>query len=124
MAVLLALLSAAGYGAGDFCAGLASRRFDPGPVSAATQAIALVAATVSLTIVRGHSPTAGELWWGAASGVGSGVGVLALYRGLASGHMSVAATLSAVLAAVIPAIVGLALGNRLTAGAAIGIVIA
>lgn len=124
MAVLLALLSAAGYGAGDFCAGLASRRFDPGPVSAATQAIALVAAAVSLTIVRGHSPTAGELWWGAASGVGSGVGVLALYRGLASGQMSVAATLSAVLAAVVPAIVGLALGNRLTAGAAIGIVIA
>ena len=124
MAVLLALLSAVGYGAGDFCAGLASRRYDAGPVSAATQTIALVAAAVSLAIVHGHTPTAGELWWGAASGIGSGVGVLALYRGLAAGQMSVTATLSAVLAAVVPAIVGLALGNRLTAGAAIGIVVA
>jgi drug/metabolite transporter (DMT)-like permease len=74
MAVLLALLSAVGYGAGDFCAGLASRRFEPGPVSAATQTVALVAAVVSLTIIPGHSPTMDELWWGAASGVGSGVG--------------------------------------------------
>lgn len=124
MAVLLALLSAAAYGAGDFAAGVASRRFASAPVSATTQTIALIAAGVALLIVPGHAPSAAALEWGALSGVGSAVGSMALYRGLATSQMSVAATLSGVLTAVVPAIIGLALGNRLTAGAAVGIVIA
>lgn len=79
---------------------------------------------VALLIFPGSGPSAPALWWGAASGLGSAVGALALYRGLASGRMSVVAAVSAVLSAVIPTIVGLALGDRLTVGAATGIVIA
>jgi drug/metabolite transporter (DMT)-like permease len=124
MAVLLALLAAAGYGAGDFAAGLASRRFASGPVAAVTQTLGLVIVAVALLIFPGSGPSAPALWWGAASGLGSAVGALALYRGLASGQMSVVAAVSAVLSAVIPTIVGLALGDRLTVGAATGIVIA
>jgi uncharacterized membrane protein len=58
------------------------------------------------------------------SGLGGGVGTLALYRGLAAGNMAVTATLSAVIAAVVPALVGIALGNHLSTGAAVGIAVA
>lgn len=124
VAVLLALLAAAAYGAGDFAAGLASRRLAAGPVSATTQGMALVAALIALVILPGHSPGPRELWWGVAGGVGSGVGSIALYAGLARGQMSIAATLSAVLAAIVPALVGVALGDRLSVPATIGIIVA
>lgn len=124
MAVVLAVLAAAAYGAGDFCAGLATRRFAAAPVSAVTQSVGLIAAAIVVVVAHPHGPGARELGWGAASGVGSGVGSMALLAGLASGQMSIAATLSAVLAAVVPALVGIGLGDRLGLGAAIGIVIA
>jgi len=64
------------------------------------------------------------LGWGALSGLGNGLGTVALYRGLAVGRMSVVASLSAVLAAAIPAAVGIAIGERLTAPEAAGILLA
>lgn len=124
MAVLLALLAAIAYGAGDFCAGLAARRFAVAPVSAVTQGLGLVTAALVVLVAPARSPGTRELVWGAVSGVGGGVGSMALFAGLASGHMRVAATLSAVLAAVLPALAGIALGDQLGAGAAIGIAIA
>ena len=51
-------------------------------------------------------PTDADLLWGAASGLGSGVGTVFLYRGLASGRMAVVAPVSAVGAAVVPVVVG------------------
>ena len=124
MAVLLALLSAAGYGTSDFAAGLASRRYAPGPAAGLIVAVELVCAGIAVVLFPGHGPATAALLWGAAGGLGGGAGTLALYRGLAAGAMTVVATLSAVLAAVLPVVVGLALGNHLSAGAAIGIVIA
>ena len=124
MAVVLALLAAAAYGAGDFCAGLATRRFAAAPVSAVSQCVAMLTVVVAVVVAPRHAPGARELLWGAASGVGSGVGSVALFAGLASGQMSIAATLSAVLAAVVPAMVGIGLGDHLSAAAAVGIVVA
>jgi uncharacterized membrane protein len=124
MAVALALLSAAAYGASDFIAGLASRRVPAGHVAAATQTLGLVAAGVGVLLFPGAGPAPSALEWGALSGVGSGVGTLALYRGLAIGRMTVVATLSAVLTAVLPVLVGVGLGNRLSALATAGVVIA
>jgi drug/metabolite transporter (DMT)-like permease len=124
VAILLALLAALAWGVADFAGGLASRGLGAPRVTLATQFLGLVAAGLAVLLFPGVGPKLGPLAWGALSGVGSAVGTVSLYHGLAVGRMSVVATLSGVLAAVLPVIVGLALGNTLSAAAALGIVIA
>jgi drug/metabolite transporter (DMT)-like permease len=121
MGVLLALLSALCYGSSDFAAGVAGRRGHPAAVAAIAQPFGLIAAAAAVLALAPRSPTAGALWWGALSGVGSGVGSVALYKGLAVARMSVVAPLSAVLSAAIPALVGIALGEHLKPLAWVGI---
>lgn len=124
MGVLLGLLSAVCYGTSDFAAGLGGRRGNASAVTVIAQPFGLLAAIVAVAVVPGDGPTAAALWWGALSGAGSGVGTIALYRGLSTGRMSVVAPLSAVLAAALPAVVGFALGDHLPALAWAGIVVA
>lgn len=124
MAIALALLSALAYGSSDFAAGLASRRLHAGPVTGAAQALGVLTAIVAVALFPGAGPTAHALVWGALSGAGSAIGTLSLYRGLAVARMSAVATTSAVLTAVVPAVVGVALGDRLSATAAAGVVLA
>lgn len=122
--VFFALACAVSYGVSDFAAGLASRRLSSGPVTAVVQFFGLLTAAFSIFLFPGSGPTAAALLWGTASGSGSAVGTLALYRGLAVGRMSVVATVSAVITAVLPVAAGIVLGERLTLAAVIGIVIA
>jgi uncharacterized membrane protein len=124
VAVAFALLSAISYGAGDFTAGLASRRASAGIVTPVVQTFGLLTALIALSFFSGVGPRGSALAWGALGGVGSAIGTLALYQGLAVARMTVVATLSGVLTAVIPVIVGLALGNTLSVFEAAGIVIA
>ena len=112
MAALLAILSAVAYGTCDFGAGIASRRFAPGPVTAVVEVMGLVTAILATLFIAGGRPDQSVLFWGAVSGVGSGVGTLSLYRGLAVGRMSLVATVSAVLTVVLPVIVSVILGYR------------
>ncbi len=79
-----------------------------------SQPFGLAAAIVAVLVLDSDSPTASALAWGALAGVGSGVGTLALYRGLTVGRMSVVAPLSAVLTAALPAVVGVATGDSLS----------
>ena len=124
MSVVLALLSALAYGTSDFIAGLASRRFAPELITFGAQGLGVLTAAVAIIFFPGGGPTGSVLAWGAVSGIGSALGVLSLYRGLAVARMTVVATLCAVLTTVIPVIVGVALGNHLGIIAIIGIVIA
>ncbi|WP_417563843.1 EamA family transporter [Microbacterium sp.] len=124
MGVLLSLLAAICYGTSDFAAGIGGRRGDAGAVAIIAQPITLVAAVVAVLVVSPPAPTASALWWGAAAGVASGVGTLALYRGLATARMSVVAPLSGVLTAAIPVVVGALLGDRLPWLAWVGVGIA
>jgi drug/metabolite transporter (DMT)-like permease len=124
MGILFGLMSALAYGTADFAAGLASRAYDARPVTGVAQALGVLTAAAAVLLFPGTGAKPSALEWGALSGVGSALGTLALYRGLAVARMSVVATLSAVLTAVIPVLVGIALGNRLRAGVVIGIVIA
>lgn len=123
MGVLLGLLSAVAYGASDFAGGIGGRRSRPEAVAMLAQPIAFLSAVIAVLVVGG-SPSSSALLWGALSGVGSGVGTVSLYRGLAVGRMSVVAPLSAVLSAAAPAIVGLSTGDRLSVVRAIGLVLA
>jgi drug/metabolite transporter (DMT)-like permease len=124
MAIILALLSALAYGSSDFTAGVASRRYTAGPITGAAQALGVLTATIAIVLYPGAGPKVPALAWGALSGLGSALGTLSLYHGLAVARMTVVAATSAVLTALLPVIVGIALGNHIGAGAAIGIGIA
>ncbi len=101
-AVVLGLASAASWGAGDFCGGLASRRAPVLGVLVVGQAagVTLIAATALL--VGEAAPAPAALALGVAAGAVGAVGLAALYRGLAVGRMAVVAPVSAVLSAAIP----------------------
>jgi uncharacterized membrane protein len=114
MGVLFGLFAAITYGASDYAAGAGGRKASPEAVAIVSQPIGLLAAILAVIVLDAPSPTMSALLWGAASGIGGGVGTLALYRGLTVGRMSVVAPLSAVLTAALPAIVGISLGDSLS----------
>jgi uncharacterized membrane protein len=124
MAIVFALLSALSYGTSDFCAGLLSRRYAAEPAAGMVIAVEVLGTVVAVILFPGDGPHMRALAWGALSGVGGGGGTIFLYRGLSAGAMAVVGTISGVLAAVVPVLVGLALGNHLSTGEAIGIAIA
>lgn len=111
VAVGLALLCALAYGSSDFLAGLASRRMHYARVGLLAQGAASVAVWLALP-VTGGTPTGQAVVWGALSGVGSGVGSVALYRGFSHGQMNVVGPLSGAGSALVPVCAGLLLGER------------
>ena len=119
MAALLALLSAATYGVGDFCGGLAARRIPATTVLLWSHVLGLTLLTVSTVFVAGD-PEAGDLVIGAVGGLAGAAGVGLLYQGLAVGRMSVVAPITAVLTAAVPVIAGYAEGERPGAAAGFG----
>jgi uncharacterized membrane protein len=110
--VILALASAAFYGAADFLGGIASKRADTVVITLVAQAAGLVLLTVLLPVLPSSSPVPSDYWWGAASGVAGSAGVAMLYRALSIGTMSMVAPIAAVCAAAVPVFVALALGER------------
>lgn len=123
MAVLLALLSALAYGTSDFIGGVISARIPPWTAAFCSQ-ITGGAALVVLALADGGSLSPAGAAWGVLSGVGSGIGLSFLYRGLSSGRMGVVAPTSGVLAALVPAAVGVLTGDRPSELVWVGIVLA
>jgi drug/metabolite transporter (DMT)-like permease len=105
--VVLALVSALAYGSSDFIGGLVSRRSSAWSVAVVVQLSSAVTALVA-ALALGGDPEPPDLVWAAVGGVGSGVGVGFLFRGLGRGRMSVVAPVSAVGAALLPVVVSVA----------------
>jgi drug/metabolite transporter (DMT)-like permease len=124
MGVILGLMAALAFGTSDFVAGAGGRRADAIAITAIAQPFGLLAALAGVAILRAGSPSPAALEWGALSGVGSGLGTVALYWGLSAGAMNIVSPLAAVISAVVPALVGVALGERLSLLALIGIMLA
>jgi drug/metabolite transporter (DMT)-like permease len=124
LAIVLALAAAIGYGGGDFAAGIASRTASVIRVTLLATAVAVVVTAAALPLSAAHRPDAAALAWGAAAGLGGTVGALALYLGFRHAAFSVAGPLSAVGAAGFSVLAGLLLGERPTALALTGIVLA
>ena len=112
MSYLLALLAAGFYGAADFTGGIAARRAATIPIVLISQAAGLVLVALGLLLVPRATPSAADLWWGAAAGLAGGVGVALLYRALAIGTMSIVAPTTAVAAVALPVLTSIALGER------------
>ena len=111
LAVLLSLGAAIAYGLSDFLGGLLTKRTGVWSVAAVSQATAAVLACAWL-LARSGRPDHTDLLAGALAGLGSGLGNVCIYSGLAGGRMAVVAPLSALAAALLPMVVGLSLGER------------
>ena len=124
MFVILALASAAFYGAADFLGGIASKRADAVVVTLVAQGAGLVLLALLLPVLPSSSPVPSDYAWGAAAGVAGSAGVALLYRALAIGTMSIVAPITAVCAAAVPVLVALGLGERPGMRAGLGILLA
>ena len=104
--ILLGLISAACWGAGDFSGGLATKRANVYSVVIASQFIGMIL-LIGLAVTFSEStPTLLQTLWGGAAGVAGAIGLIALYRALSLGRMGVAAPVSGVVTAIVPVIGG------------------
>jgi drug/metabolite transporter (DMT)-like permease len=117
VAALLALFSAATYGVGDFCGGLAARRIPAATVVLWSHLVGLALLVLSAVVVSGVLTT-GDLVIGAVGGLCGAAGVGLLYQGLSVGRMSVIAPITALLSAAVPVLAGY-LGGERPGGAAV-----
>jgi drug/metabolite transporter (DMT)-like permease len=124
LAVLLALIAAVGYGCSDFSAGLATRGASVIRVTLLSEAASVAVVGLALAVIGGHPPSIRAVIWGCVAGLGGVCGALALYIGFRHAAFSVAGPLSAVGAAGFSVLAGLLLGERPTALALCGIVLA
>jgi drug/metabolite transporter (DMT)-like permease len=109
------------YGAADFCGGLGARKSPLVAVLAVSQLVGLVLAVGAARLLGQPLPSAGDLVWGAISGVCGTAGLAALYTALATTLVAVASPVAAVIGAVIPVLMGVAVGERPGSLAWIGI---
>ena len=124
LAILLSLVSAAGYGSSDFAAGLATRRASVIRVTLLAEGVSVAVVGVALALTGAGPPSPQGVAWGSAAGLAGVAGALALYLGFRHAAFSVAATISAVGSAGFSVLAGLLLGERPTALALIGIALA
>ena len=100
------IASAASWGAGDFCGGVATKRAGGYEVVIGAQLVGAIGFLV-LAVATGEAmPGAANLVWCGVAGLAGAIGLLALYRALAEGRMGVAAPISGMLSAAVPAAVG------------------
>lgn len=123
VAVLLAVASSLMWGASDFGGGLLSRRLPAYAVVAASQALGLVAVGVVAVVTGAYDGPTGWVPWALAAGLSGTAGLLCFYAALGSGTMGVVSSIAA-LGAVVPVLVGVVLGDRPSALAVTGIVLA
>lgn len=105
-------MSATAFGAGDFAGGLASRRAGALPVAAGAQVVGLALLLLLLSVQRPSLPPLEALAVGALAGAFGGIGLAALYRGLAFGSMGVVTALSGVGSVLLPLLVGVWLAGE------------
>ncbi|HYH33056.1 MAG TPA: EamA family transporter [Pseudonocardia sp.] len=113
MGEALALGAALCFGITDFVSALLARRVHSASVALVAQVGGTALILLAALLVPAPSVTAGALGWGALSGVGTGVGIAFLFRGMGAGQLSVVVPLSDVGGVVLPVLVGVVLlGER------------
>lgn len=101
------------YGLADFFGGVLSRRGSFIVIALLGQAAGLPLSLTVALVLQPTLPGTADLAWGALSGVGTGLAMLFLYRGMSRGDMSVVVPVSAVGGAALPVVVGVGLlGDR------------
>ncbi len=119
-AYAVALLAAATFGTADFLGGLASRRAGVLVATVVGQAAGF-AVLLPGVLLQQALPDHSSVAWGALAGLSGSLGLLVFFSALAGGSMSLAAPAAAVVTAVVPVLAGLALGNRPSSQAWLGV---
>jgi drug/metabolite transporter (DMT)-like permease len=107
--VLLGVGSAVAWGTGDFAGGIAARRAGGLLVTGAAQTVGLAFLLLAVFVLRPAAPAASTIILGALGGIAGGLGLAALYRGLAMGAMGLVSAVSGVGGVLIPLAVGVVL---------------
>lgn len=104
--ILLSLAAAASWGSSDFSGGFASRRNS----SVIVLGISAISGLITLMIFFLLTGEGVQSWldafWAAAAGISGGLGLVALYRGLAHGSASIVSPTAAVIGAAVPVLFG------------------
>lgn len=125
MGALLALASAVLYGVSDVVGGVVSRRLPFVRVALLGQVGGLVVAAGAAPFVAGAAPSEADLLWGGLSGVGTGVAMVSLFRGISRGAMSLVVPVSAVGGLALPVLAATVLfGERPAALTWLGVLLA
>ncbi len=104
--IVFGLTSAACWGSGDFCGGFASKRWPVYSVIISSQLIG-VGLLISLAVIFKETvPPLEQLLLGGAGGLAGALGLVALYRALATGRMGVAAPIAGVVGVALPVLIG------------------
>ena len=123
MAIVLAVLSALLYGWSDYMGGRATRHMSVLRVTLYIELLMTVS-YVALVVLDPAPFVLRDAIWGAIAGVGGVGGVAAFYLALSMGSISVASPVAGVLSAVVPVVVGIAMGERPSTVAMVGIAFA
>lgn len=117
--IVLATASALVWGASDFCGGKGAQRANALAVTVVSQLWCVPVLVAGVLVISG-TPRGSDLAIGALGGVFGLLGIVLLYRGLASGAMVVVSPVTAVTAAVVPLVAGLLLDGALSNLALLG----
>jgi drug/metabolite transporter (DMT)-like permease len=107
LGIVLALISAAVWGAGDFTGGYASRRnssFHVLVLAALSGLLTLIAAAV---IWREAFPSASGMLWAALGGISGALGIAAFYTALSMEQVAIVAPTTGVISAALPVVFGI-----------------
>jgi drug/metabolite transporter (DMT)-like permease len=113
--VAAGLLAALSFGAGDFAGAVAARRAGALAVVAGAHFSGLVVLVVAAAVLAPPMPELPAILLGLTAGVAGGIGLAALYRGMALGSMGLITALSGAGSLAIPLLVGGLLGDRVGA---------
>jgi len=114
-------VAAATWGSGDFAGGMLVRRSSLLGVVLVSQMVGGALALL-LAVLRGETmPLPADIPWSIAGGLSGGIGIVALYRGLAIGRMGVVAPVTGVIAAAIPVVFGILIEGSPTPIVVLGI---
>lgn len=123
-AIALALSASLCWGAADFLGGLFSRRLAAVLVVLLVETGGLVAIAAYVVADRPAWPGVTSTLYAALAGCAGTVGLVCFFRAMAIGTIGVVSPIFAAGTAAIPTVVGLATGDRISALAAAGLVLA
>jgi drug/metabolite transporter (DMT)-like permease len=122
--IVYGLISALSWGAGDFSGGLATKRSNVYGVIAISQLFGVTLLIVLAILFKDTFPPLDHCLWAIVAGISGSLGIIALYRALATTRMGIAAPVSAVVTAGVPVIFALFTQGIPTTHKLIGFVIA
>jgi uncharacterized membrane protein len=103
---IIALLSAASWGAGDFLGGLAARKQNQFQVLWITTCSSLTLMALLAVLWGEHLPSTGNILIALIAGISGSLGLSALYKGLSMGNAALVSSVAGVVGAIIPTLVG------------------